>query len=84
MPVCFITSFGFYIFLPVYLISNIFFGIMHIGHELADPFGTDPNDVNLEVLQQQVLDDLENYVLKWQALTFTLALTLTLTLTLGV
>ena len=65
---------------------------MHIGHELADPFGTDPNDVNLEVLQQhlnpnpipipnpnpnpspnpnqvlqqQVLDDLENYVLKWQ------------------
>ena len=41
---------------------------MHIGHELADPFGTDPNDVNLEVLQQQVLDDLENYVLKWQAL----------------
>lgn len=49
VPVCFITSFGFYIFVPAYLISNIYFGIMHIGHELADPFGTDPNDVNLEV-----------------------------------
>lgn len=68
VPVCFITSFGFYIFVPAYLISNIYFGIMHIGHELADPFGTDPNDVNLEVLQQQIIDDLETYVLKWLAL----------------
>ena len=65
VPICFIESFGFYIGFPTLFMGFVYFGILHIGHELSDPFGTDANDVNLEVLMAQITDDLGAYVGKW-------------------
>ena len=68
MPLCFLTSFGVYILAPTYLLGSTVFGLVHIGHTLAQPFGPGPGAVELEDLQQQIVDDLDAYVLKWQAL----------------
>lgn len=58
-PFMFVASFGWATFLPACFLTTSFFGINEVAIEIEDPFGTDENDLPLDVMGNALKDDCE-------------------------
>ena len=54
LPFALAGSLDWWTLLPVLLVAYTFFGLEALGHQLEDPFGSDPNALPLEAMQRTV------------------------------
>jgi len=66
VPVTFISSFGWFLAAPSFVMGLVYFGISTVANGLADPFGTDSADINLDGFGTQIQEDLDSYVISDQ------------------
>ena len=67
VPVAFMSSFGWFLVAPTFVMSLVYFGINTVAHRLADPFGTDSDDISLDSFATQIQEDLDGYVRNWSS-----------------
>ena len=67
VPVAFMSTFGWFLVAPTFIMSLVYFGINTVAHRLADPFGTDSDDISLDSFATQIQQDLDDYVRNWSS-----------------
>lgn len=58
-PFMFVTYFGYWCFVPASFLTCSFFGINEVAIEIEDPFGTDENDLPLDIMGDALAADCE-------------------------
>jgi predicted membrane chloride channel (bestrophin family) len=58
-PFMFVSSFGYWTFLPAAFLTCAFFGINEVALEIEDPFGNDENDLPLDTMGDALAADCE-------------------------
>ena len=59
--------FGWFLVAATFIMSLVYFGINTVAHRLADPFGTDSDDISLDSFATQIQEDLDGYVRNWSS-----------------
>ena len=67
VPVTFMGSFGWFLVAPTFVMGMVYFGINTVANQLADPFGTESDDINLDGFATQIQEDLDGYVRNWSS-----------------
>ena len=67
VPVTFMGSFGWFLVAPTFVMGMVYFGINTVANQLADPFGTESDDINLDGFATQIQEDLDAYVRNWSS-----------------
>ena len=67
VPVTFMGSFGWFLVVPTFVMGMVYFGINTVANQLADPFGTEASDIDLDGFATQIQEDLDGYVRNWSS-----------------